>query len=171
MLDIKDKSLNVKRFSSPSSFTHTRASLFSSCFALEAVKLSANMGLIDESTFEGCRSLKTVDMPKRLVKIGRRAFSGCASLEMLILPVTLREIGFVAFASCTSLSRIAIPKGIKVLEDEDVFGGCDMLSEITYGGTKEEWEHIMHGKTLTLQRNDLSLSTPKISFLDLKNEV
>ena len=140
---------------------------FASCFSLEEVKLSDNMGLIDESTFEGCRSLKTVDLPTKLVKIGRRAFKGCSSLNNVILPIGVKSIGFDAFADCTSLKRIAIPKDIFELEDLDVFGGCDALTDISFGGSKEGWERLTRARALTVQHSDLSVFTPKISFMNL----
>jgi hypothetical protein len=155
----------------PDSVLLVEFSAFASCFSLEGVKLSLNMGMIDESLFEGCRALKTVDLPPKLYKIGRRAFKGCSSLTGIILPVTLKEIGFDAFASCRSLKGIAIPRGLSEIEDSDAFGGCDSLSEITFGGTKEEWEMLNRGRTLSVQRSDLSFYSPKVHFLGLKNEV
>ena len=106
-----------------------------------------------------------------MYKIGRRTFSGCRSLASLILPVTVREIGFDAFAGCSSLSRIALPRGVREVEDDDIFSGCDALSEISYGGSKEDFELLFHGKSVTVKRSDLTLSTPKITFLDLKHEI
>ena len=125
------------------------------------------MGLIDEATFEGCRSLKTVDLPTKLVKIGRRAFKGCTSLASIILPVGTQIIGFDAFADCASLARIALPKELTELEDFDIFGGCDKLTDVSYGGDKDAWERLMRGGVLTVQRSDLSVYTPRISFMNL----
>jgi hypothetical protein len=126
------------------------------------------MRLIDESTFEGCRSLKYIDLPTKLVKIGRRAFKGCSSLASLILPVGTQSIGFDAFADCSSLERIAIPKDVKDLEDEDVFGGCDSLKEISFGAGKSEWDTLMRGKTLTVRLSDATLRSPSVTFMNLK---
>jgi hypothetical protein len=135
------------------------------------------MALIDESLFEGCRSLTTVDLPRGLTKISRRAFKGCSSLKSLILPSQLRSIGFDAFAGCTSLSRIAIPKDVAEIEDSDVFSACDSLTEISFGGSREAWELLNHGKIITVEESDLSVHTPRVVFLNLngkaggKNEV
>ena len=126
------------------------------------------MGLIDDSTFEGCRSLEIVDLPARLTRIARRAFKGCTSLKSVILPRNLREIGIDAFFGCTSLSRIAIPKGIELIEDEEIFSSCDSLTDISFGGSREEWELLTHGKSITVEHSDLTVTTPKITFLDLK---
>ena len=140
---------------------------FANCFALEEVKLSENMALLDESLFEGCRSLKVVDLPAKLVAIGRRAFKDCTSLDQIILPIGLKSVGFDAFAGCTALRRIAIPRDIRELEDEEVFGGCDSLTEISFGGSQESWEMLCHGKALTVERTDATVHTPKIIFLNI----
>ena len=129
------------------------------------------MALIDESTFEGCRSLVTVDMPKKLRKIGRRAFLGCTSLASLILPVGVEAVGLDAFSGCSALRRIAIPKNIKELEDGDVFGGCDALAEISFGGSAAEWDSLTGGKPLAVECSDLTVRLPRVSCLDLKNEI
>jgi hypothetical protein len=106
-------------------------------------------------------------MPTKLVKIGRRAFKGCTSLDNIILPIGTKSIGLDAFADCTALRRIALPKELSDIEDEDAFGGCDNLTDISFGGTKEAWEMMLHGKTLTLQRSDLTVATPKVAFMNL----
>ena len=152
----------------PDSCVLVEFNAFYNCFSLEGIKLSDNMRLIDESTFEGCRSLKIVDLPARLVKIGRRAFKGCSSLISIILPVGTLSIGFDAFSGCSLLGRIAIPKELTEFEDDEVFGGCDNLNSISYGGSREEWERLMRGKTLTLQKSDCSVLTPTVSFMNLK---
>ena len=126
------------------------------------------MGLIDESTFEGCRSLKIVDMPTKLVKIGRRAFKGCSSLASIILPIGVGVIGFDAFADCSSLARIAIPKDIREIEDFDIFGGCDSLTDISFGGSRERWEALMGRNILSVQKSDCTVSVPKVTFMNLE---
>jgi hypothetical protein len=126
------------------------------------------MQSVEESLFEGCRSLTQIDLPAGLVRIGRRAFRGCAGLVSLILPVSLLEIGLDAFADCAALRRLAIPKGVRELEDNEVFSGCDSLREISYGGSEEKWEMLLGGKTLTFPTSGGSLITPKIYFLDVK---
>ena len=129
------------------------------------------MGMIDDSTFEGCRSLAVVDMPVRLKKIGRRAFAGCTALRSLILPVATASIGLDAFFGCSLLSRIAIPKRLMELEDIELFNGCDSLTDISFGGDERLFENLTRGRTITVQRSDLTVHTPKITFMDLKDEI
>ena len=103
-----------------------------------------------------------------LRKIGRRAFKGCSSLVNIILPIDVEEVGYDAFADCTSLSRIALPRGIRELEDIDVFGGCDSLELISYGGDEAGWKMLTRSDTLSIRRSDNTVSIPKILFMDLK---
>ena len=69
------------------------------------------------------------------------------------------------------MSRIAIPKRLIELEDTEIFDGCESLTEISYGGDREAFESLTRGKTITVQRADLTRFTPKITFMDLKDEI
>jgi hypothetical protein len=132
------------------------------------VRISNEIRVISESVFEGCRSLKEVDLPTKLVKISRGAFKGCTSLTQIILPVGMKTLGFDAFADCTSLRRIALPKGLSEIEDFDAFSSCDSLTDISFGGSEEEFSRLMRGRVLTLQRSNTQAFVPKIHFMDLK---
>jgi hypothetical protein len=78
------------------------------------------------------------------------------------------EIGLDGFADCKSLRRLAIPKGVRELEDNEIFNGCDSLREISFGGSAEKWEMLLGGQTLTVPTASGALITPKIYFLDVK---
>ena len=130
--------------------------------------VSDNIKILEESVFEGCRSLETADLPTKLVKIGRRAFKNCTSLASIILPIGVEAIGFDAFAGCSALSRIALPKDISNIEDEDVFSGCDSLSEISFGGTKDRWRELMSDKELTVKRSDGTVRSPAVRFMNFE---
>ena len=86
----------------------------------------------------------------------------------MVIPNSVTNIESGTFFGCTSLSRIAIPKGIELIEDEEIFSSCDSLTDISFGGSREEWELLTHGKSITVEHSDLTVTTPKITFLDLK---
>ena len=65
-------------------------------------------------------------------------------------------------------SGVFAKQDIREIEDFDVFGGCDKLTDISFGGTKEKWEAVMGRNILTVQRSDCSVYVPKISFLNLE---
>ena len=54
------------------------------------------------------------------------------------------------------------------IEDCDVFGGCDVLSEISFGGSKSEWRTLTGGREITIERGDMTVFSPHVSFLDIK---
>ena len=58
---------------------------------------------------------------------------------------------------------------MREIEDDDIFGACDSLAEVSYGGGREDWELLNHGKTLTIERSDLTMHTPRVIFLDIKD--
>ena len=58
-----------------------------------------------------------------------------------------------------------------MIEDDDAFGACDSLKAISFGGTREAWELLTHGKSIVIEHSDLSVSTPAVTFLNLKNKV
>ena len=90
-------------------------------------------------------------------------------MTTITIPVGVTSIGFDAFAGCSSLSRIAIPKGVAEIEDDDIFSSCDSLLEVSYGGSRDEWELLLHGKTLTVEKSDCAPHTPRVTFLNLKD--
>ena len=110
-------------------------------------------------------------MPVRLRRIGRRAFAGCSSLRSLILPVGTSIIGLDAFVGCSSMTRIAIPKYLRELEDTELFFGCDLLAEISFGGSREMFDNLTRGAAISIQKSDLSTFIPKVTCLDLKDEI
>ena len=91
-------------------------------------------------------------------------------MTSVTLSNSLLSIGANAFSGCSSLRRVAIPKGIVELEDDDVFSLCDSLSEISFGGSQSEWELLLHGKALTVEKSNLTVSAPKVTFLNLGDE-
>ena len=119
---------------------------------------------ISDYAFYKNARIESVDLPARLARIGRLAFKGCTSLRAIILPYALIEVGFDAFYGCSALKRIAIPKSVKRIEDMEAFGACDSLVEISFGGSVEEWEYLTGGKSITVERSDLSLYTPRVIF-------
>ena len=96
-------------------------------------------------------------------------FKDCTSLSSVILPVGLRAIGYDAFSGCSALSRIAIPKALTEFEP-DAFAYCDSLSEISFGGSREAWELLMHGGALTVEKTDGGVNTPRVVFLNLSDD-
>ena len=42
------------------------------------------------------------------------------------------------------------------------------LTDVSFGGSREGWELLLHGKTLTVECKNGELHTPRVTFLDIK---
>ena len=69
------------------------------------------------------------------------------------------------------MTRIAIPKYLRELEDTELFFGCDLLAEISFGGSAEMFDNLTRGGVIAVQKSDLTTFIPKINCLDLKDEI
>ena len=67
--------------------------------------------------------------------------------------------------------RIALPKGLNSIEDGGVFDLCDSLTDISFGGSKDGFMLLTHGAGITVNKSTGECVTPKIYFMDLKNEI
>ncbi len=99
---------------------------------------------IGESAFSGCRGLTEVTIPNCVTKIANSAFSGCTALTEITIPDNVANIGEYAFYGCRSLKTIMIGSGVRNIGDY-AFNSCSSLSDITFQGTKENWNAIGKG--------------------------
>lgn len=81
------------------------------------VKLPANLRLIEDTAFFNCPYLRDVSVPNQLVGIGNFAFEYCYNLNRFLIP----HIEFMG---------------------NQVFEGCNQLTDIYYLGSQYEWQNI-----------------------------
>lgn len=74
------------------------------------------------------------------------AFYGNTGLNRLILPDSVETIGESAFAH-SFLSSLVIPSSVRSM-DSMAFAECERLTDITYQGTKAEWNQIDFGDSV-----------------------
>ena len=74
-------------------------------------------------------------------EIGCYAFGFSRNLTEVTIPSTVTRIQDEAFYYCSALTTLTIPASVTSLGN-NAFAGCDALQEITYGGTKAEWEAL-----------------------------
>lgn len=96
-------------------------------------------------------------------EIGFSAFEMCTSLKSVILPDSVTNIDIGAFFNCSSLESVAIPVGVTTLPHQ-VFTNCYNLTDVYYGGSREQWQEISVGAW-----NDPLLSA-KIHYASTKDE-
>ena len=59
------------------------------------------------AAIENCKKVKKIELPQGIKNISRKAFLGCSSLECVFVPISVTNIGELAFSGCTSLSDIS----------------------------------------------------------------
>ena len=100
---------------------------------------------IGDFAFSGCNSLTSVFISGSVAFIGEYAFSGCGSLTSVFISEGVTSIGNSAFYHCDSLISIEIPNSVTSISNS-AFSYCDSLMDITFNGTKKEWNAIEKGE-------------------------
>lgn len=112
----------------------------SGCDSLLSVVVPESVKVINAGAFAYCKKLQKITLPKKLEILGS-AFVRCFSLEEIIIPEGISTIEGVTFKDCEKLKKVSLPKSLKVIK-RDAFERCNMLSEIIFAGSKEEWEKV-----------------------------
>ena len=86
-----------------------------------------------------------IALPCGTTKIRKNAFKTCDSLKSVVIPSGVTEIGENAFFDCVPLQSVFIPQSVTKI-GRNTFHGCTNLSEITFGGTIEEWKALTNRK-------------------------
>ena len=104
---------------------------FSSCAALENVNLGSGLTQIGAGTFQKCTKLTSIEIPEGVVSLGYKNDEGA-------------ECG-ASFYGCSALNAVSLPSTLKNIYLR-CFEGCDTLTQVTYNGTKAEWEKVVVGE-------------------------
>ena len=110
----------------------------------------------------------------RVTSIADGAFMDCYDLKSVEISEGIKTIGYEAFSYCSSLTSIVIPTSITKIGDY-AFNGCSDLKNVSYNGSKEDWNNILIGSenksltnaTITYGRDDDEdddWSTPILPF-------
>lgn len=118
---------------------------------LQTVKLPSSLSSIGYGAFYGCPNLKTIELNQGLTTLDNYclALTGLTSAH---IPSSVQSVGYATFAWNNSLQEVIIEAGVQSL-GEGAFYACPLLTEMTYTGTKIEWEAIA-------KHTDWALQTP-----------
>ena len=127
----------------PDSVTSIGYAAFEGCSSLTSVTIGNGVTSIGDGAFYACSSLTSITIPDSVTSIGDSAFSGCSSLTSITIPDSVTSIGGSAFYGCFRLTSVTIGNGVTSI-GSDAFYNCS-LTEIHFGGTKEQWQAISKG--------------------------
>ena len=131
---------NLSSVNLPKSVTSIGEWAFGYCFGLSSINLPESVTSIGKGAFHSCSNLSSIKLPEMLTSIGERAFEDCYKLSNIVLPESLTSIGYGAFQYCFNLGSIYIPVSVDTIY-RDKFAYAK-LTDIYYGGTKEQWKNI-----------------------------
>ena len=156
----------------PEGVANIEKGAFSDCFGLKSVTIPEGVTSIGSNAFFGCSGLTSVTIPESVTSIGSNAFFNCRGLESVdveernsvyysggnclieresktlvlgcknsVIPEGVTSIGFSAFKGFRGLESITIPEGV-ISIGRDAFYGCSGLIDISYSGTRSQWNSI-----------------------------
>lgn len=103
--------------------------------------------VIPVSAFCDCSRLIGVVLPNGITKIEAFAFTN-TNLTSVVIPDSVTSFGG-AFCYIDTLTSATIGSGVTSLEDDDSYGcfeGCRALTNVTYKGTKAQWQALSSTK-------------------------
>lgn len=102
---------------------------------------------IPNNAFVSCHKLVGVVLPNDITKIEFFAFSD-TNLTSVVIPDSVTSFGG-AFCYINTLTTVTIGSGVTSLEDANWYGcfeGCSALNNVTYKGTKAQWQALSSTK-------------------------
>lgn len=102
---------------------------------------------IPNNVFQYCYKLVGVVLPNGITKIGAHAFK-YTKLTAVVIPDSVTSFGG-AFNNISTLTTATIGSGVTSLEDGDDYGcfeECSALTNVTYKGTKAQWQALSSTK-------------------------
>ena len=123
----------------PSSVTTVGRRAFQNCEKLKSVVICDGVKRIGEGAFFACSSLKSVTIPSSVERIEELTFRN-SGVKTAVISEGVREIREEAFGY---LESFTLPASLKVIWRKALSTG--RCNEITFGGTKSEWEKISQG--------------------------
>ncbi len=131
---------DLKSITIPNNVTIIGNSAFSKCTSLTNMTIPNSVTCIGSGTFSNCTNLTNITIPGSVTSIGDYAFCDCTGLSSVTIDNGVISIGDATFYNCANLTSVTIPDSIKIIGE--AFNNCPFLTDITYQGTKVQWESI-----------------------------
>lgn len=118
---------NIVNLTIPDGVETIGSNAFGSCLYLSNLTLNKGLSSIEYGAFSGCIRLVSVSIPEGVTKIGGEAFRNCS--YWWYTDSERQETGLTAVTIPSSVTKIG----------EDAFANCELLSSVTFSGSKEQW--------------------------------
>ena len=139
--DVFYKCPNLKSIILPNTITEIGQNSFDTCTSLVSIIIPESVTIIG-AAFSECSALKEIIIPDTVTELnGSYCFYKCTALSSVTLGTGITSLPMNCFDGCTALKSITIPRNITYLS-YDVFKDCTALTDISYTGTKAEWETV-----------------------------
>ena len=125
----------------PNSVIDIRDFAFDECDAIENLVIPNSVTFMGNYVCRDCRMLESITLSDSLKSLGAYSFFNCFRLKSVTLPDSLELLGSNAFRDCNDLKTVTIPEGLDDLNAYS-FAGCPFITDVYYGGTKEQWEQV-----------------------------
>lgn len=135
---------NLEEITVPDSVNHIGVNSLARCEKLTKINLPSGLTTISDYAFAGCMALEEIDIPSSVKSIGKYAFDSCESIKEITIPDGITSINEGLFYGCVSLAAVTIPASITTI-GAGAFVDCSALTDIYYGGSKEQWKAVTVG--------------------------
>ncbi|MBQ8813001.1 MAG: leucine-rich repeat protein [Lachnospiraceae bacterium] len=108
---------------------------------IRTVVFEPGVTTLGDYTFECCENLEEIRLTGDVDVLGTFALSKTPKLTEVVLPEGVRVIGAKTFSACTGLRKVHIPLSVKAM-DMKAFEQNPGIEEVTYGGTREQWNQM-----------------------------
>jgi len=143
------------------------ANACSECATLTDVECG-KLEIIKDCAFQCCDSLRRINLPSARIAEGH-AFYGCKALTEVKFGSKIERIEEVVFGNCKSLERITISLKEDIIDQDDIFQGCnnlkhvDLIERVVLDETVaalllEEWRNNMYEEIDSI--NEILLNAP-----------
>ena len=109
----------------------------------DSVTLPASLELLGNGVFQSCPNLLFADFAEgcSLTAIPEDSFRDCPNFMLADVPEGITTIGKNAFRNDPNLELARLPASLTLVK-QYAFYGCSGLTQVSYGGTLDEWNAI-----------------------------
>ena len=110
---------------------------------------------MDYPWYEHLKKVKYVIIEDGITVLPSYAFECMTEIQTVTLPSTLEVLPCNAFNTCSKLRDLIIPASVKEFVSGKYFNRCDVLTDVYYMGTPEEWANVANNNVVGSQYDNV----------------